>query len=85
MSRDELIAILDKHLDQLGEHFTSVQIIATNHESTATGTTHFARGLGDFYARRGATDRWLRDDSAEDQTRTALAVEREEDRDDWQR
>lgn len=79
MTNEELTELLDKVLDQLGEHFSSVQIVATIHESTATGTSHYSRGLGDFYARRGAVDKWLRDDAADDYVFRKLKMEREDD------
>jgi len=82
MSDDELTKMLDDVLDRLGEHFDSVQIIATKCER---GTKHYHRGTGDFYARRGAVDKWLRDDSVEDETYTKLRLYRDNDRDDWQK
>ncbi len=82
MTKEEATKLLDDVLDRLGEHFDSVQIICTLVED---GTKHYHRGTGDFYARRGAVDKWIRDDSAEDETWTRIRVEREEDKDDWQR
>ena len=82
MSDDDLTKLLDRVLDQLGEHFSSVQIVCTKHEG---GTKHYHRGVGDFYARRGAADKWLRDDDDEDRVFTQIKVEREEDRDDWEK
>lgn len=82
MTKEEATKLLDSVLDRLGEHFSSVQIVATLVED---GTAHYHRGTGDFYARRGACEKWLRDDDAEDATFVQIRVEREEDRDDWQK
>ena len=82
MTSGEATKLLDEVLDRLGEHFSSVQIVATLCEG---GTKHFHRGTGDFYARRGAVDKWIRVDAEEDATYTRLRVEREENKDDWQR
>lgn len=81
MTKDEATKLMDEALDRLGEHFSSVQIVATNCEGN--DTNHYSRGSGDFYARRGACDKWLRDDDAEDATYVKLRMEKEDDRDDW--
>lgn len=54
---DALTAMLERHAAQLGEHFSSVQIIATEH--THDGTRRHAAGNGDYYARMGAAKSWL--------------------------
>jgi len=82
--RARLNLILDRALTELGEHFTSIQICATIFTSDVDGTAYMSRGTGDFYARRGACDRFLREDDAEDAAHTQAKIEREEDRDDWQ-
>lgn len=83
MTKEDATKLLDDVLDRLGEHFSSVQIVATNCEGP--NTNHYHRGSGDFFARRGAVDKWLRDDDAEDATFVKIRMEREEDKDDWQR
>lgn len=82
MTHLELEAIIDDALLHLGEHFSSVQIVSTLHDETGTG--HYARGVGDWYARRGAVDRFLRDDAVTDATRQTRIVDKEDDREDWQ-
>lgn len=82
MTPEAATKMLDEVLDRLGEHFSSVQIVCTLVEG---GTKHYHRGTGDFYARRGAVDKWLRVDAAEDEAYTKLRMEKEEDKDDWQR
>lgn len=50
---DRAPEILDKHLGMLAEHFTSVQIVAT--QLLPDGNTKlYTRGSGDWFARRGA-------------------------------
>lgn len=52
---------LDKALDVLREHFDTVQIFATRHEASQNGTLHFDCGFGNYYARIGQLDIWLRE------------------------
>lgn len=51
---------LDKALDTLREHFDTVQILATRHEASQNGTLHFDCGFGNYYARFGQLDIWLK-------------------------
>lgn len=51
---------LDKALDILREHFDTVQILATRHEASQNGTLHFDCGFGNYYARLGQLDIWLK-------------------------
>lgn len=51
--------LLKKHAADLGEHFDSVQIIVTKHESDEIGTVFAHQGAGDYYARLGAVTEWL--------------------------
>lgn len=61
---DDLLA---RHTSQLAEHFVSVQILATRLEQDGT-TTGFAHGSGDFYARKGICEEWIKNgDSFDDQ------------------
>lgn len=83
MTKDEATKMLDDVLDRLGEHFDSVQIVCTLVDDRMT--SHFHRGSGDFFARRGAADKWLRDDESEDSTYVKVRIESEQDKDDWQR
>lgn len=47
-------------LRELGEHFDTVQIFATRHESgEENGTVHVSLGLGNWYARFGQVQMWL--------------------------
>jgi hypothetical protein len=55
---EALDAMLKRHVNQLAEHFSSIQIIATRLEPDGD-TVKFQRGSGDWYARRGAAEYWL--------------------------
>jgi len=61
LTDDELVEqlndLLRRHAVQLGEHFSSVRIIAT--QLQADGTRKFQAGAGDYYAQRGAVRAWL--------------------------
>ncbi len=47
-------------IDQLGEHFDSVQIFTTRHdEGGEGGTVNVALGSGNFYSRYGQCREWI--------------------------
>lgn len=48
---NEMKALIDGMLSELGEHFDAVQILVSTHDPE--GTEAFARGLGNWYARQG--------------------------------
>lgn len=51
-------ALVMKHVAQLLEHFTSVRIFITRHDSQNDNTKAFSRGGGDFYSQWGGIDEW---------------------------
>ena len=56
--QDRDIAVVQQHLDQLIEHFDSVQIFATRGQGDGnTGYVHL--GAGNFYANYGAVREWM--------------------------
>lgn len=58
--QDQDLQLLKNHLEQLGEHFDSVQIFATRHEhGTLDGTVTVQLGTGNWYARYGQIHEWL--------------------------
>ncbi len=63
MTTQESMNLLDKHAAQLAEHFDSVQILVTVVEDG--GTDYFAKGKGDWYARRGMCHQFIDMDQAE--------------------
>lgn len=63
--------------DQLSEHFDSVQIFVTAHESgTYNGTRFITHGNGNYFARVGVVRDWLVKE--EEQARQEIAEEQEE-------
>lgn len=52
-------ALLQKHVDQLMEHFSSVCILATRHRADSENTALCSRGRGDWYAQYGAAREWI--------------------------
>ena len=50
---------VDAALKELGEHFDSVMIFTTRHESTEAGTHTVAKGVGNWYARFGQVVEWV--------------------------
>jgi hypothetical protein len=57
---DMLVALIQAQADRLGEHFDSVQIIATKIYSGNDDYVRFNAGNGNYYARLGSTDEWVR-------------------------
>lgn len=57
MSDDKDVKTLERHVAQLGEHFQSVRIIATNHQDGITFT--ITSGAGNFYAQIASCREWL--------------------------
>lgn len=60
LSPEESYAMLKDAAQRLGEHFDSVQIIATLHDETELGgTVTQSAGTGNEYARHGSVREWL--------------------------
>jgi len=57
-NQDEDVARVRKHVDELREHFDSVQIFCTRYEGDE-GTTNVHMGSGDFFARIGHVKDWI--------------------------
>jgi hypothetical protein len=56
----ETESIIEKAVTQLGEHFDTVQIFVTRHESGEKGgTLHNQSGVGNWYARYGQVREWV--------------------------
>ena len=51
--------ILKQALDTLGEHFDTVQIFVTSHESDDDGTYNGVVGHGNYFARYGLVHEWM--------------------------
>jgi hypothetical protein len=59
MNDEQLQALLKGVCQHLGEHFTSIQIIATKHDHETGESDLLHAGYGDQFARVGATTAWL--------------------------
>lgn len=58
--RDADVKLVSDICDQLIEHFDTVQIFCTRHESgERDGTTHISRGNGNWFARYGQIKDWV--------------------------
>lgn len=71
MTDAEIKALIDRHLDQLSEHFPNVKIFVTWPNEKKCGCTRsYYSGRGDFFATYGVIRQWL---MAEDQSVRAQA------------
>lgn len=59
------ISLVKKALEQLGEHFDSVQIFCTRYEpEIEDGTIQVSKGIGNWFARYGSVKEWtIREES----------------------
>jgi hypothetical protein len=58
---NEEISMVKKHASELGEHFDTVQIFCTRHESgTEDGTVTIKMGTGNWFARYGQVVEWVK-------------------------
>jgi hypothetical protein len=59
MRNDDLKRV-NEALNVLGEHFDSVHVFATRHESgELNGTIRISRGTGNYFARYGQIKSWV--------------------------
>lgn len=82
MTNEEAEKILEKAALDLGEFFSSVQILASwpDGEGRTKGSK---RGCGDWYARQGLAHEFISENNAVD-TANAIARELKEPPEDWQ-
>lgn len=76
ISREDAHKRLDRLLEDLAEHFDSIQVVATNYEGSGpdAGTRSYQRGIGNFYARKAACEEFIKLDEAEDSARILSRV-----------
>lgn len=54
------LTLIQKHVDQLGEHFDTVQVFCTRHmPAELDGTAIANRGTGNWHARFGQVREWV--------------------------
>lgn len=76
--REDDLALVRKHVQQLGEHFESVHIFASRHmPAELDGTVTVNQGLGHWHARYGQIREWL---IYEDERARIAARKSEDDR-----
>lgn len=56
---EEAVKILDRHVNQLMEHFESVQIFVSKHRPNKDSTLVVQRGDGNWFARYGQVRAWM--------------------------
>jgi hypothetical protein len=62
MTKEQLMELVDLHAAQLAEHFDSVRIFCTKHNSDGEGdsaTQGYSKGRGNYYAQEGQIREWL--------------------------
>lgn len=74
-TEDRELAMIQQHVDALGEHFDTVQIFVSRHDmAVEEGTISANRGSGNWFARFGQVREWL-----VKQDERARQISREED------
>lgn len=63
---DLLFEEIQKCCKELSKYFDSVQIFCTKHEFEKVGTSAFIWGEGNFYARFGQIDLWVKEQKLHD-------------------
>lgn len=58
-------AMLDKHCDQLIEHFDSVVILASRYDPQTSLASLVKRGRGSYYTQYGIVQAWIKRQDAE--------------------
>lgn len=56
---DREMEILEKHVNQLAEHFDSVQIFVTRTDPKQDGTVNANKGAGNWFTRYGQVQNWI--------------------------
>jgi len=52
--------VLNRAINDLSEHFDTVQVFVTKHEpAEENGTIEYNGGIGNFYARSGHVEMWV--------------------------
>ena len=59
MSQPEDLAVVQRHVAALAEHFESVQVFCTRPADDGKGTVNVQYGAGNWFARYGQVASWL--------------------------
>jgi len=58
--RKREVKVLNRAINDLSEHFDTVQVFVTKHEpAEEDGTIEYNGGIGNFYARLGHVEMWI--------------------------
>lgn len=57
--KESAVSLVRKCLNELGEHYDTVQIFATRHEAGKDGTVNVQLGVGNWFARYGQIITWV--------------------------
>lgn len=58
-TKEQDLAMLDKAIETLGEHFDSVQLFVSRYEDGDTGTVSVQKGIGNWFSRYGQVKAWV--------------------------
>lgn len=73
---DADLALVKRHVEELGEHFDAIQIFASRYEpALEDGTVNVQMGTGNWFARYGHVRDWL----IKEEEATRLKVRKDED------
>lgn len=61
MTPEQMADLVDKHVAQLGEHFDTVRIFVSKHDSVENFTESWTVGAGNFLAQKAQVNEWLDD------------------------
>jgi hypothetical protein len=75
MSWQEEMALLGRYVEQIGEHFDTVQIFVTRYDAEE-GTINAHQGAGNWFARVGQVQAWLQ--KRDEEARVEVRREEEE-------
>jgi hypothetical protein len=80
-NREREAKVLNRAIDDLSEHFDTVQVFVTKHEpAEEDGTIEYNAGIGNIYARFGHVEMWV--DEQKNANRTNYFYDESEEEDD---
>ena len=81
--RKREVKVLNRAINDLSEHFDTVQVFVTKHEpAEENGTIEYNGGIGNFYARFGHVGMWVDEQRNASYTNPFFDLSDEEEEDD---
>lgn len=80
--KPELLVIARQHVEQLKEHFDTVQILCSKFDPETEITHVVTPGFGNMLARTRQCDEFVRNENTKDKMRTIGELEKDEEEDD---